>query len=273
MAEADALVVRTRARVGRVELSRALAGSTWQRRERPFPHVVARDVFVQPVYRRLADAFQKLLDRGFRDAPTGRFGRTLGAYDAWALHFAADHDGPLALLFSRGFCDVLARAAGVRVTRDVNVGLHHHQVGSASGSPHNDLNPGWFVERRRPDGINLMDHAACSYHHGTTTRPGERPRERVRAVAMIYYLNNPAWRDGDGGETGLYQSARDPVEKPAVAVPPVNNSLLLFECTPRSYHAFIANRRHVRNSVILWLHRSKEEAVARFGEDAIVYWK
>jgi hypothetical protein len=235
--------------------------------------VVARDLFAAPLYRRLAGAFQHLLDRGFGTAPTGRFGRSLGAYQAWALHFAADHDGPLALFFSRDFCRLLARVAGVRVTRDVNVGLHHHAVGSASGSPHNDLNPGWFVQRPRPDGINLMDHAACNYHHGTTSRPGERPRERVRAVAMIYYLNNPEWRDGDGGETGLYCSRRDPVDQPSATVAPINNSLLLFECTPRSYHAFISNRRGVRNSVILWLHSSREAAINRFGADAIVYWK
>jgi hypothetical protein len=255
-------------------LARMLAHRRWWRRAEPFPHVVARDVFTDAAYRRLAEEFEAMLARGMASAPApGRFARSIAGYDALALHFGVDHRGPLSLFFSRPWCELLARVAGVEVTDDVNAGLHHHDPGSQSGTPHNDLNPGWFIERRRPDGINMMDHAACNYYHGATREPGARPRERVRAVAMIYYLANPPWRDGDGGETGLYRTGRDPVDRPTVAVPPINNSLVLFECTPWSFHAFLSNRRHPRNSVIQWLHRPREAAVARWGEERIVHWK
>jgi hypothetical protein len=47
---------------------------------------------------------------------------------------------------------------------------------------------------------------------------------------------------------------------------------LIFECTPVSYHRFCSNRRHPRNSVIMWLHRPWQDAVRRWGEEAIVRW-
>ena len=78
--------------------------------------------------------------------------------------------------------------------------------------------------------------------------------------------------DTDGGMTGLYSSPRQPVNRPDAAVPPVNNTMLLFECGARSWHSFISNRQP-RRSVILWLHRTREDAIAHWGERAIVNWK
>jgi Rps23 Pro-64 3,4-dihydroxylase Tpa1-like proline 4-hydroxylase len=97
-----------------------------------------------------------------------------------------------------------------------------------------------------------------------------RRREAVRAVAVIYYLNNPQWQPGDGGETGLYRTVRDAIEHPVAVVPPLNNSLVAFECTPGSYHTFRSNVRHPRNSVVIWLHVEKSAAIARWGESALV---
>jgi len=97
--------------------------------------------------------------------------------------------------------------------------------------------------------------------------------ETIRAVAAIFYLDNPPWSPGDGGTTGLYRNASDPVDQPAAVVPPLNNSMLAFECTPFSYHGFVSNRRHPRNSVVLWLHRSRQDVVRRWGEHAIVGYK
>ena len=62
------------------------------------------------------------------------------------------------------------------------------------------------------------------------------------------------------------------MNSPAAAVPPVNNMLLAFECTPNSYHSFISNKVAERNSVIMWLHRSDEMAVNRWGENTLERW-
>jgi Rps23 Pro-64 3,4-dihydroxylase Tpa1-like proline 4-hydroxylase len=81
---------------------------------------------------------------------------------------------------------------------------------------------------------------------------------------MIYYLNNDGWQPGDGGETALFATGKLGVG-PFGLCPPVNNSLLLFECTPHSFHSLIANPRRARDSVILWLHSTVEDAEAKWG--------
>ena len=96
-------------------------------------------------------------------------------------------------------------------------------------------------------------------------------RETMRAIAILYYLNNPEWSPGDGGQTGLYRAMSDQVDQAVVSVPPINNSLVAFECSPRSFHTFRTNRQP-RNSVVMWLHREKDEALAQWGEDSIVPW-
>jgi 2OG-Fe(II) oxygenase superfamily len=171
---------------------------------------------------------------------------------------------------SREWHDLLARIVGVTATGDVSASVHHHDPGGASGWPHNDLNPGWFAEPAAgPDEVRLAAEGDVGYHHGT--RPeGVPARETVRAVSLLFYLANPPWSPGDGGETGLYESVR--ADRPSVAVPPVNNSLVAFECTPFSYHGFISNHRAPRNSVVMWLHRDRGEAVERWGEQSIVSW-
>ncbi|MDT4982832.1 MAG: hypothetical protein QOF95_322, partial [Pseudonocardiales bacterium] len=94
----------------------------------------------------------------------------------------------------------------------------------------------------------------------------------IRAVSLLFYVGNPDWVPGDGGETGLFANIDTAARGPRAAVPPVNNSLVMFECTPFSWHAFVSNVSNPRNSVVMWLHRRKDEAVARWGEQSIVYW-
>jgi hypothetical protein len=167
---------------------------------------------------------------------------------------------------------MLARLFGVPATGDVNIGLHHHEPGSANGFPHNDLNPGWFPrdEDANGNGIRLARPDLVEYTTGDVRRPGIVARETVRAVACLIYLNNPPWSRGDGGSTGLYRAPSDPPNSPVAAVAPVNNSLLAFECTPHSYHGFLTNRVHPRDTIVMWLHRERQDAVQRWGQDAIV---
>ena len=85
------------------------------------------------------------------------------------------------------------------------------------------MNPGWFVELPSSDGVNISQPDLCNYFTDKCARPDISARETIRAVAMIYYLNNESWVAGDGGETGLYSSVHDPVSKPTVVVPQINN--------------------------------------------------
>jgi hypothetical protein len=246
-----------------VSLADVLASRRWWRRQKPFPHVVATDVLREEIYAELVD--------GFRDKLGPGGGGYLSGHDIHGCELNPDYEGPLTLFVGRPWHDMLANVVGVTASGHVSCGLHRHVVGSSNGFPHNDLNPGWFLDYPSDDGICLADSRLCRYTTGELLAETTYVRRKlVRAVAAIFYLDNAPWNAGDGGTTGLYRNASDPVDQPRAVVPPVNNSLLVFECTPFSFHGFISNRRHERNSVVLWLHRSKAEVGRLWGEQAIV---
>lgn len=244
-----------------------LANRRWVRRDTPFPHVVAGNVFTTDFYAQLHDEFARV-EREHPDA----FRRNMTGYDAAGADLGNFRAGPLGVFISRAWHDLIAQVAGVATTGDVSGGLHHHDPGARSGWPHNDLNPGWFAGPvPEPGEVRLPFVDKVGYHAGERP-PGVTARETVRGVSVLFYLGNPEWQPGDGGETGLFTNVDSAARRPRAAVPPVNNSLVLFECTPFSWHAFVSNATKPRNSVVMWLHRPKDEAVARWGEHSIVHW-
>ncbi len=254
------------------ELAQA-AQPRWEQRDDPFPHWIGSNVFPRPELARLGDSFRAILARGLSEpSDPRRLSRRMAGYDAYSLTLTR-LGGPLEVFQTRRWHDALQELTGVRATLDVSAALHHHKRGSDHGKVHNDLNPGHFVDNHRPDGINVNDSKLCHYQNGESYAAGKTSRQTARAVAMLFYLNNPTWREGDGGETGLYRKPRDPVLEPAAKVAPIDNTALVFECTANSFHSFLSNQQHERSSVILWLHRPLEEAIARFGREKIVFWK
>lgn len=242
-----------------------LAHRRWVRRELPFPHVVASDVFTDDVYAALAADFERLLASGAISHPSG------SGYEATWARLSEHAVGPLSLFLSREWHDLLAGVAGVdNPTGDVSVGLHHHEPGGAPGWPHNDLNPGWFApDAPLPHEVGA-DGPHVDYHHGPGD--GSPARETMRAVSVLFYLANHEWSEGDGGETGLYPSLDAGSRAEGIFVPPVNNSLVIFECTPYSWHAFAGSARRQRNCLVMWLHRPKQDVVDWWGESSVVYW-
>jgi hypothetical protein len=251
-----------------------LANSTWSVREEPFSHILVERVFIDPIYDQLLAAFRETYPRNNSGGPeAARLVFHKNNFDAYLMPFRPSLSGPLSLFVSKAWVDLLSKVTGVKATRDVNGALHCHPKGSRDGFIHKDFSSCWFVDRPRPDGINVADNTICNYRTGETSISGAVTQERVRAVAMIFYINNPPWSPGDGGETGLYRTDRDPIHQPAAAIPPVNNTMLIFECSPHSRHSFISNLRNPRSNIVMWLHRTKLDTVARWGEDSIVYVK
>lgn len=161
---------------------------------------------------------------------------------------------------------------GIGPTQYVYAGSHHHAIGSESGFIHNDFNPVWFP-RSAIENIQLPNYELCSYKTGDGPLQESEKVEVVRGAVVLFFLLNDGWRPGDGGESGLFTSSDAAISEPAVCCPPVNNSLVAFECTPCSFHAFLTNRRLPRTSIIMWVHRTLEEAVQRFGEEHLERWK
>jgi hypothetical protein len=249
-------------------ITELLGAPLWQQRTTPFPHWLAHDVFSEPVYRDLeADFVARLVGSAAPGAQ--QFRRVLPNSEATAILFDPSFEGPLSVFLTAAWRDLIARLTATRLTEHVSGGLHHHLPGDPDGFIHNDFNAGWFVHQPRDDGTVVADRTACRYGTGEPRRPDAAPQPFIRAVSMLFYLANPAWAGTDNGGTGLFAHRDGPVASPAVVVPPVNNSLLLFPCTPYTFHGFLSNRRGPRNSVAMWFHRTRGDAAAQWGEPAV----
>jgi hypothetical protein len=254
-------------------LSHVLYQRRWQKCLEPFPHMVAYDVFTPDYYAWLDRAYGELMSRGVSEAhDPARFSRNISNYDVYSMSLTPTTQPPFDVFISKEWHDMLANLVGIRATGDVNGGFHHHAAGSKSGQVHNDLNPGWFLDASYPYQVNVSRNDLCVYSSGKVSDNSLRAHQTIRAIAILFFLHNPPWYPGQGGETGLYSHRRQQVSEPTKAVPPINNSLLLFECRPNSFHSFLSNRIMPRNSMIMWLHRPVEDVVERWGEKAIAHW-
>jgi hypothetical protein len=239
-----------------MDLSMALKNRRWVLRRRPFSHVSAREVFVDDVYEGLVEAF---------NAYGGETPQVIynEKHDFLGGPIRFPVDPRLSPLFSFDFLNVFADIFGVPTLRFVTGGVHRHDIDSRNGFPHNDIQPENLEQTYAGPGLlGVVSPEGFGDHDVGPSG------QSVRAIAIIYYLNNEAWNVGDGGGTGLYQHWSDSVGDPYVQAPPISNSVFAFECTPYSYHSFISNRKR-RNSFIVFLYRSLENYVAQWGEDGL----
>jgi hypothetical protein len=240
--------------------------AAWSVHTLPFRHVQARNVFEERTYDRLVESFKEIKARGASD-PSTRLAKTPGStYDALTLAMRQDLRALFSPIFDADWLAMLAARAGLRtadVTTAVDGGLHHIPKGSSSGWVHHDCCSGWFNGPAPAEGVHLPDRRMVDYFLGTPRRPQAQPVEYIRSASMIYYLMNDGWKAGMGGETGLYPGSKAAFGRGAY-VPPVNNSLVLFQCSPHSYHRLAANPGLDRHSVVLWLHSTVDVATARW---------
>jgi hypothetical protein len=254
-------------------LSDLLANRTWLRRSWPFPHVTARNVFHPDVYAAIAAQLQGFLNLSLSEKPDrGRFSRNIAGYDAYGIGFNPAIPDPIAVFLSTDWRGMISSLFGIGVTPYIFAGAHHHTVGSKNGFIHNDFNPVWFP-CATGEGVQVPNNEVCAYKTGEGSLIESEKVQVVRGVAVLFFLLNDGWRPGDGGELGLYSSAKSEVSEPALPCAPINNSLVAFECTPESFHTFLTNRRRPRTSIIMWVHRPLDEAIAKFGAERLERWK
>lgn len=255
------------------DLADIVANRAWLRRVWPFPHVTARNAFKSGFYNALSEQLTEILGRGLSETPAGgRLSRNIAGYDAYGIGMASQTSGPAGAFLSPGWRDMMCDLFGIGPTPYVFAGLHYHSAGSKSGFVHNDFNPVWFP-RASGDRMQTPEAERCAYKTGAGSLKPSEKIEVVRGAVAILFVLNGDWRPGDGGETGLYSSVESAVGEPSLSYPPENNSLLAFECTPRSFHTFISNVRLPRMSLIMWVHRTMEEATGRFGAEHLERWK
>lgn len=250
-----------------MELATLLQNRKWIRGNDPFRHAVAKNVFTGPFYALLDEAMKAILAKGLHETHVDNcFSRTITGYDAYGLGIDGRTPWPLSLFASLEWHNLLAAMFGIPGTRQINAGAHHHIPGSNDGFIHNDFNPVFFPVHRK-SGIGFQ--GGCDYKSG---EGAPEKVEVVRAVAMIFFLANDGWQQGEGGETGLFDKYSPTVDAPGILVPPENNSLVMFECTPRSWHSFLHNPRVSRTSIIMWTHRTMKNALKQWPAEKLERW-
>lgn len=249
-------------------LSSVLSNTEWKIEELPFSHIVAFNVFREDFYNRLCIDFNLNMSNAY--------GRSMQSEQLsaktrfFSLGLSETPLDTLAVFTSNEWLTLISSFFDIPVTKYINIGLHFHMVNSPTGWIHNDFNPGWFIKNKK-DEENSMVSLKCNYKNGATSEAGLESIELVRAIAVIFYLNNE--NDMKGGGTGLYKHSFSDINCPDKIIEPKKNSILVFPCTPFSFHTFLSNRTFSRSSIIMWLHCTKEYAIEKWGEGCIVNWE
>ena len=219
----------------------------------PFPHIVVDNLFNEKTYEGLLKHFQSVLDRGFseQDDPT-RFHPFLDlhgdyAYDGYVYVPRPEEDKALTLLFSVAWNMLFSKLFGQPTSWCTTVAYHHHPPGDRTGFVHHDYATKIFsLNNRLPNGVIFHERdKAPAISQNNVPLLKER-----RGIALLYYLGDNAWEQGDGGETGLYLSKG---ESPVKLIAPKNNRLLAFHISLKSFHA-LQETFKPRSSIVQWFH-------------------
>lgn len=248
-------------------------GEWWEVRQ-PFHHFRATNVFNADVYSSLSKNFLDLLDQSAgSEYGTHRFTRSRMAdlptpsayYDQLTIGVDEEIAKKFSPIFSessiKSLCDLLSQPFLPRIGGE----MHSNLQGCRTGYIHNDYSAAWFDESTSSPELMFPCHSRCEYYTGKPKVTSAVPREYPRSATLIYYLANDGWTQGDGGETALYNFPWETPETHVSLVPPINNSLVVFRCSPHSYHRFLANPGRVRNSIVLRLHTTTEFARSAWG--------
>lgn len=215
----------------------------------PFPHIVVDNFFRQEVYAKIEEIFLEKLAQGLaKDSITySQFHLFDIDYDGYKFSPRGwtDSDNPLYPFYSAAWNNFFSQLFGQVTTTTTSLALHHHPPGDATGFVHHDFADKYFDERTRLLG-GVIPHDIIP----SSATPKEAILIERRIIAIIYYVANPQWSEGDGGETGLYDENKERLLK---KVPPVNNRLLAFHISEKSMHAFQSNKLP-RNCIVQWFH-------------------
>lgn len=242
----------------------------WWEHKLPFKHFQASNVLSPEEYDKVAKNFMTISELpNSKEGGYYKLTKTNANYDALMLGINEEISSRFTPLFSKEFIQLLCNFLSIPFLPRIDAGLHSNLRNSRTGWIHTDFCSAWFdesVTNGISDELKFPDRKRCEYFTGYSKETDTRPAEYIRAATLIYYLCNDNWQKGDGGETALYGGSTYTEFTNCQLVPPINNSILLFQCTPHSYHRFITNPGRVRNSIIIWLHSTVEFAQSCWGD-------
>jgi hypothetical protein len=218
----------------------------------PFNYLVIEDAFEPVLSLGLSCLFRELIVDARGIGKVGEVGELV--YDALNFTPRVEHvrQTALAAIASVELREFVSSAFSIRLDENLMIGLHRHQPGSRAGWPHTDFAIVSFPDEP-PNIAGLRyfhEDNGCNYADDSRDRQPSAIKT-ARSIACLYFTANPDWQPGMEGETGIYA---DLGNRLVDRIPPRNNSLLIFEISPISYHAFLGSSKVQRNSYIWWYH-------------------
>lgn len=234
----------------------------------PFRHVVIDNYLNSNTHDAIRQDFNKLLAHGITQLPDQNRLAKMPGYDCYNWVFPRDVTAPMDHFYSAEFMAFCRETLNIPFTAEVNAQINHHPAGCRSGIWHTDFIHCYHTQDpTNHSGIRPW-YFGCNYQSGMPVAGGSDARilKRVRALTFLYYIDGDDWTQGDGGETALgYESPFDNEVALFSAVAPLPNRLLMFECSPHSFHRMLGNNRLPRSLIIGWLHCTPEYAVQKHG--------
>ncbi len=248
-----------------------LTNNQWSVKNYPFKYINETDVFTSEFYSALNTCYVEFMLSSFNKLKRIKNSNQFFPNGTYVFGLNSLVPEPFKVFFSAEWYSHIISFFPSTYTLDVNIAAHCRVKENTDTWIHNDLNPGWFPIEDSGS-IIIADNSKCDYKTGKTFQDNIQVKKTVRSLAIIFYLNNPPTSEMEGGGTGLYLNLTQEIDNPTVTILPENNSILIFPCSPKSYHAFIPNVSHQRCAIVMWLHSPWDYIVSKFGENNIVYW-
>lgn len=205
-------------------------------------------------YYQLKHYFESIVSRGFSENQNSR---GTGIFTKFKIYDSYSHSirptqtypgCPYDYFFSQKAIRRVEEEFQIPLTNELDCTYHYALPNSKGGWIHTDNERQRFVDNPTKDGP-FKGVIFGSKNTG--------PLERRRAIAGIFYLNDH-WKEGDGGETCLYNSRNE--DDILLTAKPVANSMILFSMSPTSFHRALISTVP-RKVMVFWYHATMESGI------------
>ena len=236
----------------------------------PFPHVYIQNALKEEFYTVLCKYFNQVLLRGIVPSTEplnpSKFQKFSYGYDASFWQPPPDIGYPINAFYEPIWVEFLSKLFNIPLTNHISLTLHHQVYDSKPFAAHNDYCLVGMSKCKGPSDKLQQYHFETPYFIKSVEEGQSLNLDiQMRSVVALFYINNLPWEEGKGGETALYEQYADYVaHKPFKKIPPISNSVLMFETTPETFHTYLPNFSKFRNTLIFWLHSDMKKKIAKY---------
>jgi hypothetical protein len=231
----------------------------------PYNHVIIKNLLKQDIYDKLCARFYEYISRAPK--PHGQIGSTNLTYNAfiYGLNEKDCVDG-YEFFISNEWKEFVSKIFGIELNQHIAYSLHYHKAPSNNGYVHADLS---LCSVINDPNRKIKVTGDCNYADDSQDLQ-PHVQKTMRTIAALYYFNNDVdnWKESDGGGTGIYENYE--LTSLIKQVPPINNSLFMFEIGAKSFHAFIG-ANFDRSAMVQWFHSPPKKFMKKNLRDMIDY--